>query len=68
VQGNLGKSLTSSGTPVGSIILQYLPWTLFSVGLGLLIAFTAGIGLGMLMAYRRESFLDHLLSALGSFF
>lgn len=68
VQGNLGKSLTSSGTPVASIILQYLPWTLFSVGIGLLIAFTAGISLGMLMAYRRESVLDHLLSALGSFF
>lgn len=67
-QGNLGKSLVSSGTPVTNIILQYLPWTLFSVGVGLLIAFAVGIGLGMLMAYRRESVLDHILSALASVF
>src|SRR3712207_6894297 len=33
VQGDLGKSLVSSGAPVSRIILQYLPWTLFSVGL-----------------------------------
>ena len=37
-----------SGAPVTAIILQYLPWTLFSVGLGLLLAFTLGIALGML--------------------
>jgi peptide/nickel transport system permease protein len=68
VQGNLGKSLVSSGAPVSRIILQYLPWTLFSVGLGLLIAFTLGITLGMVMAYKRESVIDHILSALGSLF
>lgn len=67
-RGNLGQSLVSAGAPVSGIILQYLPWTLFSVGLGLLISFTIGLGLGMLMAYRRESILDHVLSALGSLF
>ncbi len=67
-RGNLGKSLISVGTPVSSIILQYLPWTLFSVGIGLLIAFVLGISMGMIMAYRRESVLDHILSAFGSFF
>ena len=68
VQGNLGKSLVSSGAPVSQIILQYLPWTLFSVGLGLMIAFVLGITLGMVMAYRRESFLDHALSVIASIF
>jgi peptide/nickel transport system permease protein len=68
VQGNLGKSLVSSGAPVSQIILQYLPWTLFSVGLGLMIAFALGITLGMIMAYRRESILDHALSVLASLF
>jgi peptide/nickel transport system permease protein len=68
VQGNLGKSLVSSGAPVSRIILQYLPWTLFSVGLGLVIAFTLGIALGMVMAYKRESALDHALSAIASLF
>lgn len=65
-RGNLGKSLISIGTPVSTLLLQYLPWTLFSVGLGLLISFVLGIGLGMVIAYRRESLLDHVLSALGS--
>ena len=37
-------------------------------GLALLIAFTLGIALGMVMAYKRESVLDHVLSALGSLF
>ncbi|MDP9371156.1 MAG: ABC transporter permease [Chloroflexota bacterium] len=68
VQGNLGKSLVSSGAPVSQIILQYLPWTLFSVGLGLIIAFTLGIMLGMVMAYKRESPLDHVLSVFASLF
>jgi peptide/nickel transport system permease protein len=64
--GDLGRPLLSQGTTVGELIKTYLPWTLFSVGLGLLISFTAGIGLGMLMAYRRESAIDHVLTAFGS--
>lgn len=68
VRGDLGKSLVSSGAPVSQIILQFLPWTIFSVGLGLLIAFTLGITLGMVMAYRRETWLDHLLSVIASLF
>jgi peptide/nickel transport system permease protein len=68
VKGDLGKSLVSSGAPVSKIILQFLPWTLFSVGLGLLISFTLGITLGMVMAYKRETWLDYLLSILASIF
>jgi peptide/nickel transport system permease protein len=64
--GDLGNSLLAKGTPVGSIIAAYLPWTLFSVGTALILSFTLGTGLGMLMAYRRESWLDHALSTLGS--
>lgn len=67
-RGDLGRSLVSSGAPVSQIILQYLPWTLFSVGLGLMLSFTIGIGLGMIMAYKRESVLDHALSVLASLF
>lgn len=67
-RGDLGMSLVSPGTPVSQIIGSYLPWTLFSAGLGLLTSFVLGLGLGMLMAYRREGFLDHILTALGSFF
>ena len=36
---DLGNSFLSSGTGVTSIILAVLPWTLFSVGTGLLLSF-----------------------------
>lgn len=65
-RGDLGDSLLSPGTSVTDIVLSYLPWTLFSIGLGVLISFALGITLGMLMAYRREGFLDHLLSLIAS--
>jgi peptide/nickel transport system permease protein len=64
--GDLGRPLLSPGATVGDLIKTYLPWTLFSVGIGLLISFTLGIGLGMLIAYRREGLVDHVLTALGS--
>ena len=67
-RGDLGQSLLSPGVPVTEIILKYLPWTLLSVGLGLLLAFAGGVFLGMVMAYRRNSALDHLLSITGSLF
>ncbi|MBO0744407.1 MAG: ABC transporter permease [Candidatus Dormibacteraeota bacterium] len=66
--GNMGQSFLSPGTSVTSIIASYLPWTLFSVGLGLLTSFVLGISLGMIMAYKRESVLDHGLTVTGSFF
>jgi peptide/nickel transport system permease protein len=66
LHGDLGKSIVSTGTPVSSEMLEYLPWTLFCVGFGLLISFSLGCLLGLLMAYRREGVLDHVLSAIGS--
>jgi peptide/nickel transport system permease protein len=68
VRGDLGQSLLSPGTTVTSVMLAYMPWTLFSVGLALLISFVFGIIFGMLMAYRRESTLDHALSFVASLF
>lgn len=68
LHGNLGNSFLSPGTPVTSIIAAYLPWTLFCVGIALIISFSLGILLGMIMAYRRESAIDHVLSVVGSFF
>jgi peptide/nickel transport system permease protein len=66
VRGDMGESLLAPGTSVVDIIFEYLPWTLFSVGLGVLISFSIGIVLGSLMAYRREGWLDHTLSFAGS--
>jgi peptide/nickel transport system permease protein len=59
-RGDLGESLVSRGVPVTEIVMAYLPWTLFSI------SFSLGIMLGMLMAYKRESKLDHILTNLGS--
>ena len=67
LQGNLGTSLRSPGTPVTAIIARFLPWTIFSVGMGLLISFSLGMVLGMLSAYHRDSFWEPIVSAIGSF-
>lgn len=65
---DLGTSITSPGTLVIDEIARFLPWTLFAVGSGLLISFVLGIVLGMMMAYYRDSALDHSLSLVSSFF
>lgn len=66
LHGNLGMSITSPGTPVTAIIGSRIWWTIFSVGFSLLLAFLLGIGLGMLMAYKRGSWLDNTLSGFAS--
>jgi peptide/nickel transport system permease protein len=66
VQGDLGQSLLSEGVPVSDLILSYLPWTIFAVGTGLMISFGVGVGLGVLIAYWRNSAIDHFLSSVGA--
>jgi peptide/nickel transport system permease protein len=66
VRGDLGQSILSRGTYVSDLMLKFLPWTLFTVGTALTLSFSIGIALGMVMAYRRESGLDHFLSAIAS--
>ena len=64
---DLGTSITSPGTRVIDEIARFLPWTIFAVGAGLLISFVTGILLGIVMAYYRDSTLDHSLSFFASF-
>jgi peptide/nickel transport system permease protein len=66
LQGDLGQSIVSAGTPVIGQIVAFLPWTVFAVGLGLLISFTLGMTLGTLMAYKRNTLFDHILSLISS--
>lgn len=66
VRGDLGKSYRSRGLRVSEMISAVLPWTLFSVGLSLLIAFTLGIVLGTVIAYRHDTWIDHLISNLAA--
>jgi peptide/nickel transport system permease protein len=65
-RGDLGLSIKSQGAKVSDIILAFLPWTLFCVGLSLFISFGLGIVLGALMAYWRDSVLDYSLTMIGS--
>ena len=66
IHGDFGKSYTSPGTPVTKFIVDYLPWTIFSVGTGIMISFIIGTVLGMYIAYKRGGFMDHSLSYFSS--
>lgn len=66
LQGDLGNSILSPGTTVAQIIIRFLPWTIFSVGLSLIISFSVGILLGLVMAYRREGIIDQALTVFAS--
>lgn len=66
IRGNFGRSYRSAGLQVTKMITVVLPWTLFSVGLALFITFVLGITLGSIMAYKRDTWIDHLLSNLAA--
>ena len=68
VHGDFGMSILSPGTSVLEKIALHLPWTLFSVGIAMIISVTIGLTLGMIMAYRRGGFVDHFVSTVGSAF
>lgn len=66
VRGDFGNSITTPAVSVSDKIAQYLPWTLYSVGMALIISVTVGLILGMVMAYRRGGIIDHTVSIVGS--
>jgi peptide/nickel transport system permease protein len=66
LRGDLGTSITRAGTPVLNIILYYLPWTLFCVGLALVVSFTLGVLAGLAMGYWRGSWFDNVITAFAS--
>lgn len=66
LRGDMGRSISSSRTPVSEQLLKFLPWTLFSVGLGLLISFLFGVLIGLAMAYWRGGWFDNLMTVIAS--
>ena len=64
---DFGTSFLSPGVEVTSIIAARLPWTLFTVGSGLLLSFIVGTVLGAVAAYRRESWYEPIISGTSSF-
>jgi peptide/nickel transport system permease protein len=61
VRGDLGRSL-ANGQPIADQIGQRLGNTLFLAGVAALIAVPLAVGLGVLAAIRRESWLDRAIS------
>lgn len=68
LKGDLGDSyVLARGRSVMELVAARLPWTLFSVGTALLISFAIGMLLGMICAYRRNSWIDYLFTNLSAF-
>src|SRR2546423_4929327 len=67
LHGNLGVSITYLPTPVSDVIAQELPWTLVLVGVALVISFVVGTVLGIIVVWRRGSFLDVVFSPFFTF-
>ena len=64
---NFGDSLLSPGVAVMDIIAVRLPWTLFTVGLGLLLSFIIGIITGTILAFKRDKWYEPVVSGIASF-
>ncbi len=64
--GDMGNSYRSQGVEVTQMIAERLPWTIFSVGISLVISFAIGITLGTVIAYKRNTWIDYLLSNLAA--
>jgi peptide/nickel transport system permease protein len=63
LHGNLGVSTSYYPSTVTSVIRSALPWTLGLVGVATIISFVLGTLLGILVAWRRGTWLDNLLPA-----
>jgi peptide/nickel transport system permease protein len=58
LRGQLGLSLSNSLTPVSTIMAQGIPWTLYLVGMSIVISFIVGTLIGIFIAWRRGSWYD----------
>jgi len=61
LHGELGTSISYFPASVSRVIETALPWTLLLVGIATIISFTLGTLLGVLAAWRRGTWVDHLL-------
>ena len=67
-QGELGTSIAYFPEPVSEIIGRGLYWTIFLAGSSMIIAFTIGTTLGIIIAWNRTGRLDTLLPPALAFF
>jgi peptide/nickel transport system permease protein len=68
LHGNLGTSFTYFPTPVATVLSQEVPWTLALVGISVVISFTLGTLIGVLIAWKRGSLIDSILPPFLTFF
>ena len=61
LQGDLGKSIYFTD-PVADIVLSALPWTVFVMGIAMILGFAIGILSGAIMAYHETSKTDTTLT------
>src|SRR4051794_40460022 len=61
LHADLGTSFAYFPTPVSSVIGQSLPWTAVLVGVSTIISFVLGTLLGVVVAWRRGSWLESLV-------
>jgi len=64
---DFGNSLLSPGVSVMEIIAARLPWTLFTVGTGLVISFILGVVIGAIMAFKRDKWYEPIVTGFASF-
>jgi len=62
LRGNLGTSMIYR-ISVNEILLKALPWTVFVLSISLLISFGLGSLMGMIMAWKRKTPLDPIVTA-----
>lgn len=63
-QFDLGVSLSQYPVPVIDVISGALPWTLGLVGVATIVSFVLGTALGVVLAWRRGTWSDHVLPTL----
>jgi peptide/nickel transport system permease protein len=66
LHGDLGQSLLYR-VSVNEIIFKSLPWTLLILSISLLLSFTLGILLGTVIAWKRRTALDPIVTAYAAF-
>lgn len=66
VRLDFGDSLLTPGLSVAEIIGARLPWTLLTVGLGMIFAFIIGVMIGAVMAFKRDKWYEPIISGMAS--
>ena len=61
-----GDSLLTPGLSVLEIIGARLPWTLLTVGLGMIFAFIFGVIIGAVLAFKRDKWYEPIISGFAS--